>query len=172
MSGVGKRAKFSSDNRPMRVARRVVPALLAAAVSGACAEGGDRAQIWLNPGMYSHHFRDGDYRQNNFGIGAELIVAPEHGFIAGNFINSNRERSRYAGYHWRAWRWQPESVEVRAGLIFALIDGYSNTNHGAWFPVVFPALSAEYRIFGANLIFLPGSRNGAALALQVKLRVW
>ena len=146
--------------------------MLAVAATGAFADSGEGIQVWLNPGMYSHHFRDGDYREDNSGIGAEVILAPEHGIVAGSFINSNRERSRYAGYHWRPWDWQTADIEVRAGLIFALIDGYSNTNHGDWFPVVFPALSAEYHIFGANLIFLPGSRNGAALALQLKLRVW
>jgi antimicrobial peptide resistance and lipid A acylation protein PagP len=152
--------------------RRLLQALLAAAATGAFAGGGDGPQVWLNPGMYSHHFRQGDYRQDNYGIGAEVIVAPEHGLIAGNFINSNRERSRYAGYHWRPWQWQPADIELRTGLILALIDGYSNTNHGDWFPVAFPTLSAEYRMFGANLIFIPASKNGAVLALQLKLRVW
>ena len=61
---------------------------------------------------------------------------------------------------------------VGAGLILAMIDGYSNTNHGNWFPVVFPSLSAQYGIFGANLIFIPNSTNGSALALQLRLRVW
>jgi hypothetical protein len=152
--------------------RQLVPALLAVAATSAFADGGEGIQVWLNPGMYSHHFRDGDYREDNSGIGAEVIVTPEHGFTAGNFINSNRERSRYAGYHWRPWEWQSAGIEMHPGLIFGLIDGYSNTHHGDWFPVVFPALSAEYRIFGANLIFLPGSRNGSALALQLKLRLW
>jgi len=63
-------------------------------------------------------------------------------------------------------------VNLSTGLVFALIDGYSNTNHGDWFPVVLPVLSAEYRVFGANVILIPHPHNGAALALQLKLRVW
>ena len=152
--------------------RRLVQALLAAAATGAFAQERDGVQVWLNPGMFSYHFREGDYREDNYGLGAEVILAPAHGLVAGNFINSNRERSHYAGFHWRPLQWQPAGVEVRTGLIFVLIDGYSNTNHGDWFPAVFPTLSVEHRVLGANLIFLPGSRNGAALALQLKLRVW
>jgi hypothetical protein len=63
-------------------------------------------------------------------------------------------------------------LDVGAGLILGMIDGYSNTNHGDWFAVLFPSLSAQYGIFGANLIFIPNSRNGSALALQLRLRVW
>jgi hypothetical protein len=151
---------------------RLLMGMLLGCASSAAPADDSPTQVWLNAGGYSHHFRKGDYREDNYGIGAEVIVAPEHSFIAGTFINSDRERSRYAGYHWRPWQWQPTGVGVRAGLVFALIDGYSNTNHGNAFPVAFPALSAEYRLFGANLIIVPISKNGAALALQLKLRAW
>ena len=153
-------------------ARRVLPAILIVAAQAVGAAERDDTQIWLNPGMFSHHFRQGDYREDNYGLGAEVVFAPRHRAIAGNFINSNWERSRYAGYHWLPWRWQPGGFDVGAGLILAMIDGYSNTHHGDWFPVVFPSLSAQYGIFGANLIFIPNSRNGSALALQLRLRVW
>jgi hypothetical protein len=156
----------------MRVMRRLILALLAVAATGAGAQSVDRTQVWINLGGYSHHFRQGDHREDNYGIGAEVIVAPKHAFIAGNFINSDRERSRYGGYQWRAWHWTPAGVNLSTGLVFALIDGYSNTNAGGWFPVVLPVLSAEYRLVGANLIFVPVSKNGAVLALQLKLRVW
>jgi len=54
-------------------------------------------KVWLNPGAYSHHFkRDQDHREDNYGVGAEVVVAPQHGFLAGSFINSNRERSAVA----------------------------------------------------------------------------
>jgi hypothetical protein len=153
--------------------RRLVPAMLAVAATGALADGGQGTQVWLNPGFFSHHLkRDQDYRQDNYGFGAEVFVAPRHGFLAGSFINSNRERSRYGGYHWRPWHWRPAGVNLSAGFVFGLVDGYSNTNHGDWFPVVLPVLSAEYGHFGANLSFIPHPSNGAALALQFKLRVW
>jgi hypothetical protein len=129
-------------------------------------------KVWLNPGVYSHHFKEGDHREENYGFGAEVFVEPQHGFLAGNYINSNRERSRYAGYHWRPWHWKPAGVGVSTGLIFAMIDGYSNTNQGDWFPAVLPALSAEYGPYGANLSFIPNSKNGSAIALQFRFQVW
>jgi hypothetical protein len=128
-------------------------------------------RIWLNPGLFSHHFRDGDFRQENYGFGVE-VAHLQHTFLAGSFVNSDRERSRYAGYFWRPWRWQYAGWEFGAGAVFALVDGYSTTNAGNWFPAASPALSAEYGFFGANLAFIPHPRNGAALALQLKLRVW
>jgi hypothetical protein len=130
------------------------------------------AKVWLNPGAYTHHFKSGDYREDNYGIGAEVLIAPEHGLLAGNFINSNRERSRYAGYHWRPWHWKPAGVDLSTGLVFAMFDGYSNTNHGNWFPAALPTLSAEYGIYGANLSLIPNPRNGSAISLQLKLQVW
>ncbi len=152
--------------------KQAVALLLATAASIAPAQD-HSTKVWLNPGAYSHHFkRDQDYREDNYGVGAEVVVAPQHGFLAGSFINSNRERSRYGGYHWRAWQWKPSGVNVSAGLVFALFDGYSNQNGGGWFPVVLPALSAEYGLYGANLTFIPNSKNGSAVALQVKMLVW
>jgi hypothetical protein len=146
----------------------IFPVLVAA--GPACAQ--DHPAVWLNPGLFTHHFRAGDYREDNYGLGVELRVAPAHSFIGGSFINSDRERSHYAGYYWRPWRTDAAGVELSAGLAFMAIDGYSNTNNGNWFPVLFPTLSAEYKRIGANLIYVPGSNNGSALSLQLKLRVW
>jgi hypothetical protein len=33
-------------------------------------------------------------------------------------------------------------------------------------------VSAEYGYVGANLPFIPHPKNGAAIALQLKIRVW
>ena len=131
------------------------------------------AKVWLNHGAYTHHFKSGDYREDNYGIGAELVVAPQHGFLAGNFINSNRERSRYLGYNWRGlWEWKPIGVSLRTGVVFTMIDGYTKINAGRWFPAAFPSLGAEYGIYGANLTLIPNPRNGSAVALQLKMQVW
>ena len=129
-------------------------------------------QVWLNPGVLTHHFKEGNFREDNYGIGAEVVIAPEHALLAGTFINSDRERSHYAGYYWRPWEWKPGGVSVKPGLVLALFDGYSNTNHGHWFPAAFPSVSAEYGIYGANVALVTNPKNGAALALQLKLRVW
>jgi hypothetical protein len=149
---------------------RIALAGLLACSSAALAE--EPTKVWLNPGVYSHHLKEGDYREDNYGIGAEVYVAPQHGFLAGSYINSNYERSRYAGYHWRPWLWKPGGVNLRTGFVFAVVDGYSNTNHGKWFPAVVPALSAEYGPYGVNLTFVPNPNNGSALALQLKLQIW
>src|SRR5262244_2476004 len=137
--------------------RAALACLLALCPCAAPAE--DSIQVWLDPGFFSYHFSDADFRQDNYGFGVGVFVAPEHGFLAGTFLNSNDERSHYAAYHWRPLEWNPSGVSVRAGLAAGFIDGYSNTNHGHWFPVVLPALSAEYRRVGANLLLAPHPHN-------------
>jgi hypothetical protein len=129
-------------------------------------------QVWLDPGFLSYHFNGGDYRQDNWGFGVGVFVAPEHGFIAGTYLNSDDERSRYAAYHWRPLDWDYGALNLRAGLVLGVIDGYSNTNHGHWFPAVLPALTAEYGHLGANLAIAPNPHHGTAIALQLRLRVW
>jgi hypothetical protein len=130
-------------------------------------------KVWLNPGIYSYHVdRSKDFREDNIGLGAEFVISPDHGFIAGNFINSNRTRSQYGGYQWRALHSRPAGIDISIGPVFALVNGYSSINDGGWFPAIFPALSVEYGPYGANLSFIPNPKNGSAVALQVKLLVW
>jgi hypothetical protein len=148
----------------------MLSALLAAAP--AWAQEPHATRIWLTPGFLTHHFKHGDFREDNYGAGVEVVLAPQHALMAGSFINSDRERSRYAAYYWRPWRRQAGALELGAGIVVGLIDGYSSTHNGGWFPAAVPAVSAEYRFLGANLAFIPHPKNGAALALQLKLRVW
>jgi hypothetical protein len=152
---------------------RTAFACLLACSCAALAKESEPVQVWLDPGFFSYHFKDQDFRQDNWGFGVGVFVAPEHGFIAGTFINSNDERSHYGGYHWRPLQWgDPAGLNLRSGLVFALVDGYSNTNNGHWFPAVLPALTAEYGHFGANLSLAVNPENGTALGLQFRLRVW
>jgi hypothetical protein len=150
-----------------------IAALVLASAASAAAVADDAMKIWVSPGWQSYHFdRSQDFREENYGLGAEVLLTPEHGFVAGTIINSNRERSRYGGYHWRPLRWQPAGVSVSGGLGLALIDGYPAVRAGGWFPAVLPFLAVEHGPLGANLIFIPNSSNGSALGLQLKLRVW
>lgn len=150
-----------------------IAALVLASAASAAAAADDGMKIWVNPGWQSYHFdRSQDFREENYGLGAEVHFAPEHGLIAGSIINSNRKRSRYGGYHWRPLHWKPAGVGVSGGLVFAMIDGYPAVRAGGWFPAVVPVLGVEYSFYGASLIFIPNSSNGSALALQLKLRVW
>lgn len=130
-------------------------------------------QVWVDPGLFSYHLESRNLRQENYGFGVGVFPSPQHGFLAGSFINSDSERSHYAAYHWRPWQWaRTAPLRISAGLIVGLIDGYSNTNAGNAFPLALPVVSAEYGPIGANLSFIPHPQNGAAIALQLRLRVW
>ncbi len=155
----------------LRVAVLAAAGILA--TTPAAAADDDGIQVWLNPGMFSYHFKDGrDYREDNYGLGAEVFITPRHGLLAGAFMNSNDERSRYVGYHWRPLQLAFGRLRFAAGAAFALIDGYSDVREGKTFPIVLPALSAEYRAIGAHVIFVPHREQSSALALQLRLRVW
>ena len=131
-----------------------------------------RPQLWLNAGFLSHHFeRSADYREDNWGIGAEAVLAPAHALVAGNFINSERVRSRYLGWQWRALRWKPRDFDVHAGVALALIDGYPATRGGNAFLAPAPYVALEGRRFGVNFVLLHNGET-PALALQLKMRVW
>jgi len=130
-------------------------------------------QVWLNPGFLSYHAdRRADFREDNIGYGAEALFAPDHGFFAGNFINSVRSRSTYAMYQWRPLHWRPYGVDMSAGAIAGVINGYPNHRDGGWNLGVLPMLYFEGERFGANFVIVP-SRNPdkRLVAIQLKFRV-
>jgi hypothetical protein len=130
-------------------------------------------QIWVNGGLLSYHFdRNKDYRERNWGLGAEVIFAPDHALTLGTFLNSENQRSHYLGYEWRPLHWQPWDVNVSAGVAFSLIDGYPTMNNEGWFLAPMPVLAIEGKRVGVNLILVPNFNHGAALAAQLKLKVW
>lgn len=151
---------------------------LASFGGGALAEGSSAVepiQVWINPGIYSIHFdRDKNLRDNNIGLGAEVLFARNHGVMAGTFINSNRERSRYAAYQWRPLHWEVAGLNVGAGISAGVFDGYPNYRSGGWFAAAMPLLSIEGARFGVNLGIVPtiANRLDGALAIQLKFRVW
>ncbi len=130
-------------------------------------------QIWLNAGFLSYHVdRSQDYREDNIGFGAEVLFAPDHGLVAGTFINSENARSHYVMYEWRPLHWRPKSVSVSGGLIAGFVDGYPK-NDGGWFFGAAPVLFFEGERFGANFLIVPASDPEHWLvALQLKLRVY
>src|SRR4051812_40487156 len=88
-----------------------------------------RPRLWVNPGLFSYHFdRDKDYREKNWGLGAEYVFQRNHAAMIGTYINSENERSRYVGYQWRPLHWQPAGVELSAGVAVSLINGYPSMN--------------------------------------------
>jgi hypothetical protein len=130
-------------------------------------------QVWVNGGLLSYHFnRNNDYREKNWGLGAEAVLALDHAVILGTYLNSENRRSDYLGYQWRPLHWQPLGVDVSAGVALSLIDGYPTMNNGGWFLAPLPVLAIEGKRIGVNLILVPNFNRGAALAAQLKLKVW
>lgn len=130
-------------------------------------------QVWINGGLLSYHFdRSKDYRERNWGLGAEAIIAPDHALMLGTYLNSENGRSHYAGYQWRPLHWQPYGFNVSAGLAGSVIDGYPTMNNRGWFLAAMPVLAIEGKRFGVNLILVPNFNHGSAIAAQLKLKVW
>ena len=156
--------------------KRVILFGFCMALSGAAAAGAEFSpQVWLNAGVFSYHFdRSKDLREDNFGFGAEVLVAPDHALMAGTFINSNGARSHYAAYQWRPLHWAPAGIQVSAGIVIGAFDGYPNMRNGGWFIGAMPLLSVEGKRFGANFTIVPTikDRIDGAVAVQIKLRVW
>jgi hypothetical protein len=130
-------------------------------------------QVWINGGLLSYHLkRNSDYRERNWGLGAEAILAPDHAVMLGTYLNSENRRSNYLGYQWRPLHWQPQGVDVSAGVAVSAIDGYPATNNGGWFLAPMPVLAIEGKRVGVNLILIPNLSQGMALAAQLKLKIW
>ena len=154
--------------------RAVIPAL--GVLSSACAEDNRLLQqVWLNPGFFSWHFdRSLDLREDNWGVGVEVVLAPDHAVMAGNFINSDGDRSRYGAYLWRPLHWRPYGIDVSAGIALGAFDGYQRVNSGGWFIAPLPLLAVEGRYLGVNLTVVPTIEDkvNGAVVIQLKLRVW
>lgn len=95
----------------------VCATLLGADVRAEAAPAESSPRVWLNPGIYSRHFnRDTDYRENNIGLGAEILLTDDHALMAASFLNSDRQRSQYGLYEWRPLHWRVSAVKVSAGV--------------------------------------------------------
>ena len=132
-------------------------------------------QVWVNPGFYSQHFRSGgQFRSNNAGVGAEVVLSADHAMLAGTFINSDSQRSLYAAYWWRPLHWKVADTDIHAGVVAAALDGYPNYRSGGWFLAPLPSVAIEGERIGANVMIVPTIKNRVqgAVAIQLKLRVW
>jgi hypothetical protein len=169
----GAPADMSRNGRRMLVL--LCAALYAAAAHAEAVPEESVPQVWVNPGIYSQHFDSSKgLRNDNIGIGAEVLLARDHLLMAGNFINSNRARTHYAAYEWRPLHWQFAGFNISAGIAAGAFDGYPNYRNGGWFVAPLPLLAIEGRTFGANISLIPtvANRFDGALAVQVKMRVW
>lgn len=153
------------------VALAAGPSVAAGAATDSAIPADYTTQVWINPGIHSFHFdRHKDLRENNYGLGIEAAVTPEHVLAAGRYRNSNDRMSSYAAYTWRPLQWGP----LRLGVMLAAFDGYPNMRDGGWFAAVLPAASLEFDRLGVNFTIVPTYQDklNGAFAVQLKLRVW
>jgi hypothetical protein len=149
--------------------------LFATAAQAAATPEPSLPQVWINPGLYSQHFDSSKgLRNNNIGLGAEVLLADDHALMGGTFINSNGARTRYAVYEWRPLHWQFAGFNIGAGIAVGAFDGYPNYRSGGWFVAPLPLLAVEGKTFGANIAVIPtvANRFDGAIAVQIKLRLW
>jgi len=180
---LGPRHRHSPDLETGRVSGKVLRRLAALAsfsiltVAASKPVRGEESypQVWVNPGFYSQHFRSGgQFRSDNWGMGAEVAFSPDHALLGGSFINSDSKRSQYGAYWWRPLHWRLAGTAVHAGVVAAALDGYPNYRNGGWFVAPLPSVAIEGERIGANLMIVPTIKNRVqgAIAIQLKLRIW
>lgn len=127
--------------------------------------------LWINGGLLSWHFnQSASYRGDNWGFGLQSDISPEVSLLAGNFINSDRARTHYAGIAWQPISWHG----IKMGFAAGGFDGYPAMRDGGWFAAAIPWISVSNNRFGVNLTMVPnyGNRLHGALSAQFVMRVW
>jgi len=128
------------------------------------------ADIWLNPGFYSHHFdKEKNLNNNNYGFGVEASINSTYSLTAGVFENSDRQTSHYIG----AYVMPFQRGAFKAGAAVGAFDGYPKMREGGWFAAVVPTMAIEGRRLGLNVFLVPkiGDKVNSALSFQVKYNI-
>jgi hypothetical protein len=128
------------------------------------------ADIWINPGFYSHHFdKSKDLNNNNHGFGVEATISKTYSVTAGVFENSDRQTSHYIG----AYVMPFQVGALKAGAAVGAFDGYPKMRDGSWFPAILPVMAIEGRRIGLNISYTPkiGDKLNSALSFQVKFNI-
>ncbi len=128
------------------------------------------ADVWVNPGFYSHHFdKSKDLNNNNHGFGVEATISNTYSLTAGVFENSDRQTSHYIGAYVMPFR----RGALKAGAAVGAFDGYPKMREGGWFPAVVPTMAIEGRRVGLNVFLIPkiGDKVNSALAFQLKFNI-
>ena len=128
------------------------------------------ADVWINPGFYSHHFDTSkNLNNNNHGLGIEASISKNYSLTAGVFQNSDRATSHYVG----AYVMPFQVGALKAGAAVGVFDGYPKMRDGGWFPAVIPTMAIEGPRVGLNVSFIPkiGDRVNSALVFQLKFNV-
>ena len=128
-------------------------------------------QLWVNPGFYSFHFdKNAGLNNANGGVGVEYRFSSRSSLTLGQFNNSDRVASHYAGMYWEPITWG----KVQLGAVIGAFDGYPHMLNGGWFPAVIPVASMEFERVGANIAFVPTLQNRlyGAVSVQLKVRLY
>jgi hypothetical protein len=128
------------------------------------------ADIWVNPGFYSHHFDTSkNLNNNNHGFGVEASVTDTYSLTAGVFENSDRATSHYLGAYVMPFK----VGALKAGAAVGAFDGYPKMRDGGWFPALIPTMAIEGRRLGLNISYTPkiGDKVNSALSFQVKFNI-
>jgi hypothetical protein len=128
------------------------------------------ADVWVNPGFYSHHFDTSkNLNNNNHGFGIEATVSKTYSLTAGVFENSDRHTSHYVG----AYVMPFQRGSLKAGVAVGAFDGYPKMREGGWFPAVLPVMAIEGSRVGLNISYIPkiGDKLNSALSFQVKFNL-
>jgi hypothetical protein len=128
------------------------------------------ADIWVNPGFYSHHFDTSkNLNNNNHGFGVEASITDTYSLTAGVFENSDRATSHYMGAYVMPFK----VGALKAGAAIGAFDGYPKMRDGGWFPALIPTMAIEGRRLGLNISYTPkiGDKVNSALSFQVKFNI-
>ena len=128
------------------------------------------ADIWVNPGFYSHHFDTSkNLNNNNHGFGVETSITDTYSLTAGVFENSDRATSHYIGAYVMPFK----VGALKAGAAVGAFDGYPKMRDGGWFPALIPTMAIEGRRLGLNISYTPkiGDKVNSALSFQVKFNI-
>jgi hypothetical protein len=128
------------------------------------------ADIWVNPGFYSHHFdKSKDLNNRNQGFGVEATISQTYSLTAGVFENSDRQTSHYIG----AYVMPFQVGALKAGAAVGAFDGYPKMRDGGWFPALIPTMAIEGRRLGLNVSLIPkiGDKVNSALTFQLKFNI-
>jgi hypothetical protein len=126
-----------------------------------------QADVWVNPGFYSHHFAKGHNLNNrNLGLGFEVSISDTYSLTAGVFENSDYATSHYIGAYVMPFR----MGAVKAGLAVGALNGYPRIHEGGWFPAVVPSMAFEGERVGLNVSFIPKIRDSVSSALSFQFK--
>ena len=128
-------------------------------------------EIWVNAGMQSYHFaKDQNFNNNNLGFGIEYAFNTVASVTIGEYANSLRNQTNYAGIYYHPIQMGP----FKAGVVAGVLNGYPAMNQGNYVAALLPTISAEYQWIGVNLYFIPpiGNTTYSVLSAQLKFRIF